>query len=272
VTCAGATPDTDGDGTCDDTDICAGHDDDVDSDGDGVPNGCDICPGNPDDVDGDGDGVPDGCDECLVGPDGSDSDGDGVPNACDCDLAGCSANASCAESRTGTECTCLPDYIGDGETCTLIDCGTIAQPANGQTVLTGTTIRSTATTSCNIGWTLQGTEVRTCQASGTWSGERATCYRPPGNLTCACSRTYSVGERVVSTQDYLPLGGGYIGVGALGTVIAGANRSGSELLIQWDGWTGGHNGHCFATECGSCSSGGNSRWWQNCSSVRPYGP
>ena len=39
--------DTDGDGVCDDVDICPGGDDNADSDSDGVPNFCDPCNGFP---------------------------------------------------------------------------------------------------------------------------------------------------------------------------------------------------------------------------------
>jgi hypothetical protein len=40
-----ACPDSDGDGVCDDDDVCPGGDDSVDLDGDGVPDACDVCPG-----------------------------------------------------------------------------------------------------------------------------------------------------------------------------------------------------------------------------------
>ncbi len=97
------TPDADGDGVCDPSDICAGADDNIDVDGDGAPDACDICPlDSPDDsdndgvcnsddacpgfddaIDQDGDGAADGCDLCpLDNPD--DTDGDGV---CDSDDA-----------------------------------------------------------------------------------------------------------------------------------------------------------------------------------------
>ncbi|HPF37999.1 MAG TPA: thrombospondin type 3 repeat-containing protein [Phycisphaerae bacterium] len=76
------TGDADGDGACDNLDICPGFDDGVDSDGDGTPDGCDICPlDNPDDSDGDG--VCDSVDICPGGDDSVDSDGDSVPDACD---------------------------------------------------------------------------------------------------------------------------------------------------------------------------------------------
>jgi len=41
-------PDTDGDGICNEDDICEGHDDATDSDKDGTPDGCDECPDNGD--------------------------------------------------------------------------------------------------------------------------------------------------------------------------------------------------------------------------------
>lgn len=57
--------DSDGDGYCDDVDVCPGFDDGADADADGVPDGCDICPGFDDGTDTDADGVPDGCDPDL---------------------------------------------------------------------------------------------------------------------------------------------------------------------------------------------------------------
>ncbi|MEQ1566084.1 MAG: FG-GAP-like repeat-containing protein [Myxococcota bacterium] len=72
--------DTDGDGTCDASDGCAGEDDALDSDQDGLPNGCDACLPL---TDSDGDGVPDACDHCPAHPDTSDADADGAPDGCD---------------------------------------------------------------------------------------------------------------------------------------------------------------------------------------------
>ena len=116
--CAGddASGDTDGDGVCDDTDDCP-LDVDDDSDGDGVCDSDDICAGADDFTDSDGDTVPDGCDAC-VGDDRFDGDGDGTPDFCDCDSTVCDPNATCAESATGTTCTCDPGYSGDGFSCT----------------------------------------------------------------------------------------------------------------------------------------------------------
>ena len=104
-------PDDDGDGTCDDVDVCAGGDDSTDTDEDGVPDfcdncaetpnasqedadddqigdACDLCDGGDDADDADGDEVPDECDVCEGFDDFQDDDADGVPNGCDvCDGA-----------------------------------------------------------------------------------------------------------------------------------------------------------------------------------------
>lgn len=74
--------DTDGDGTCDDLDLCPGFDDALDGDGDGAPNGCDLCPIDPLD-DSDGDGVCDSSDACPGADDLADTDGDAVADGCD---------------------------------------------------------------------------------------------------------------------------------------------------------------------------------------------
>ena len=58
-----------------------------------------------------------------------------------------------------------------------VDCGTLTDPLNGQVTLTATTFMSTATYSCNSGYTLSGSTTRTCEANGTWSDTAPTCDR-----------------------------------------------------------------------------------------------
>ncbi len=68
------TTDSDGDGVCELSDVCAAFDDHVDTDLDGVPDGCDACPADPG-GDADGDGVCDASDPCpLDSPDDADHD------------------------------------------------------------------------------------------------------------------------------------------------------------------------------------------------------
>ena len=57
-----------------------------------------------------------------------------------------------------------------------VDCGTLNNPANGQVSYTGrTTFGQTATYSCDAGYNLVGNSIRTCQATGVWSGSAPTC-------------------------------------------------------------------------------------------------
>ena len=59
---------------------------------------------------------------------------------------------------------------------TVVNCGTLTNPTNGQVSHTGgTTYGQTATYSCNTGYNLVGNSTRTCQATRMWSGRAPTC-------------------------------------------------------------------------------------------------
>ena len=59
---------------------------------------------------------------------------------------------------------------------TVVDCGNLTNPTNGQVNHTaGTTFRQTATYSCDPGYNLVGGTQRTCQVTGVWSGSVPTC-------------------------------------------------------------------------------------------------
>lgn len=129
--CAGVFLDSDGDGVCDQSDICPNGDDTQDIDSDGIPNACDSCNnvlvntacddgnpctindtydancnciGTPTGTDTDGDGVCDAYDACAAGDDNLDIDEDGIPDACD----------TCNNLTIGMPCD-------DGDPCTVLD-------------------------------------------------------------------------------------------------------------------------------------------------------
>jgi hypothetical protein len=103
--------DTDGDGVCDEDDVCEGGDDAVDTDGDGIPDDCDCG----------GDGLT--CDEnasCVENAEGEVScacdegfEGDGFECA---DIDECLEDAACGEGATcintagAYDCACEPGY------------------------------------------------------------------------------------------------------------------------------------------------------------------
>ena len=72
---------------------------------------------------------------------------------------------------------------------TVVNCGALTNPANGQvSYIAGTTFGQRATYSCNTGYKLVGSGTRTCQGAGSWSGSAPTCQ---GKLllhpTCMCT-------------------------------------------------------------------------------------
>ena len=58
-----------------------------------------------------------------------------------------------------------------------VDCGDPGTPTNGQRTLSSTTYNSVVTYTCDVGYTLQGSNSRTCQSDGQWSGSVPPCNR-----------------------------------------------------------------------------------------------
>ena len=74
---------------------------------------------------------------------------------------------------------------------TAVNCGTLSNPANGQVSHTGgTTYGQTATYSCNTGYNRVGSHIRTCQATGVWSGDAPTCQGRLYHLFINCKFTH----------------------------------------------------------------------------------
>ena len=76
-----------------------------------------------------------------------------------------------------TSVTCLDTgaWSDVAHTCTIVDCGAPPMPADGSASATTTTYLSTATYSCDTGFTLNGVSSRTCQDDGSWSDTTPTC-------------------------------------------------------------------------------------------------
>ena len=58
---------------------------------------------------------------------------------------------------------------------TVVDCGSLSDPANGLVNVSTTVFNSTATYSCNDGYNLVGDTTRTCLPSGLWSDSSPQC-------------------------------------------------------------------------------------------------
>ncbi|XP_052786198.1 sushi, von Willebrand factor type A, EGF and pentraxin domain-containing protein 1-like [Mya arenaria] len=60
--------------------------------------------------------------------------------------------------------------------CTLVDCGPVTAPVNGSVVINGgTTFHQVANYSCELGFTLIGTDLRVCLENGTWNESEPGC-------------------------------------------------------------------------------------------------
>jgi len=57
----------------------------------------------------------------------------------------------------------------------VVNCGPPGTPQNGNTEVTSTTFGSVAEHDCNDGFLLCGSENRTCQSNGSWSGSLPEC-------------------------------------------------------------------------------------------------
>ncbi|XP_033110344.1 multiple epidermal growth factor-like domains protein 10 [Anneissia japonica] len=106
------------------------------------------------------------CLECDTGASGKYGPGcllDCHCNANECQPSeGCNINATCHTGYTGTRCLAN-------------DCGNLDNIENGMTSYTGTTFGMNTTYTCNIGYNINGVMIRTCEATGLWSGSPPTC-------------------------------------------------------------------------------------------------
>ena len=74
---------------------------------------------------------------------------------------------------------------------TAVNCGTLTNPANGRVSHIAGTFGRTSTYSCSTGYNLVGGSIRTCQATGVWSGSAPTCQRML-LLLCICTTETSI--------------------------------------------------------------------------------
>ena len=59
--------------------------------------------------------------------------------------------------------------------CTVVQCGGLGDPPNGEVSLDGVVFGSQATYNCSAGYNLFGDATRSCEADGRWSGSQPAC-------------------------------------------------------------------------------------------------
>ena len=72
-----------------------------------------------------------------------------------------------------------------------VDCGPLPAPTNGRVdTSNGTTFESTATYTCDTGYTLSGSQIRTCGADKSWDLSAPGCERKNENFFSISSSVY----------------------------------------------------------------------------------
>ena len=70
---------------------------------------------------------------------------------------------------------CVAAFISFIYVTTVNECVKLLNPANGQVSTSSTAVGGTATYTCNQGYTLAGSPMRTCESDRTWSGATPIC-------------------------------------------------------------------------------------------------
>ncbi|KAJ8274449.1 hypothetical protein COCON_G00090740 [Conger conger] len=113
----------------------------------------------------------------LCGPDGQWTDSQPQCEV-SCQLDSCSGNGECVETNNSLKCRCFQGFYG--QRCeSAVLCSIIQAPRDGSVICPGSTgelrYGSTCSFACHAGFTLHGTKVMMCNASGEWVGEKPLC-------------------------------------------------------------------------------------------------
>lgn len=67
-------------------------------------------------------------------------------------------------------------------------CGNPGVPENGNKNSSSYQYGNSIKFECNVGYTLQGSAVRTCEDNGLWTGTQPTCESKLNKLFCSCNK------------------------------------------------------------------------------------
>uniref|UniRef100_A0A1X7VM60 Sushi domain-containing protein n=1 Tax=Amphimedon queenslandica TaxID=400682 RepID=A0A1X7VM60_AMPQE len=117
-------------------------------------------------------------------------------------MLGSNATYSCDDGYTlqGSSmrmCQANGEWSGSQPTCAPVDCGDLDNPENGWVHISpNTLLGGQALYRCKLGYELSSDVVRTCQASGQWSGSAPTC----DPIDCGDQPTSDPNGQIESTE------------------------------------------------------------------------
>eukprot|EP00117_Sycon_ciliatum_P039828 scpid16353/ scgid29370/ CUB and sushi domain-containing protein 3; CUB and sushi multiple domains protein 3 len=125
-------------------------------------------------------------------------------------------------------CQANGQWSGSAPACQLIDCGDPGNVADGVRTGQSTTYASAVSFVCNPGYTLFGSQRRTCQANALWSGQQPTCQI----VDCGDPGTPSNGGKTLTTTTY---GSSASFTCSEGYELVGSSRRECTASGQWSG-------------------------------------
>ncbi|XP_026693188.2 sushi, von Willebrand factor type A, EGF and pentraxin domain-containing protein 1-like isoform X4 [Ciona intestinalis] len=178
------------------------------------------------------------CDTLLVPLHGRKrcADGDNFESTCrfSCEIG---YELTGSQSRT---CMELGEWSGIAIMCSLITCNELPKPEHGSVRCTKHDgYDSRCTLSCQEGYVLSGSSIRTCSVDGTWSGKVTTCER----ITCPYIPFPSHGRKVCTDKNHFSSNCQFV-------CEVGFNIIGSKARVcQSDGSWSGSAASCEIVTC-----------------------
>ncbi|XP_078575446.1 sushi, von Willebrand factor type A, EGF and pentraxin domain-containing protein 1-like isoform X3 [Branchiostoma floridae x Branchiostoma japonicum] len=155
------------------------------------------------------------------------------------DLHTCSVHADCTNTPGDYTCQCRVGFTGDGRTCNVVICDPPSELPNGRISGSSYEFNHTLEYKCNTGYVLNGTDERTCLASGEWSDkipfcQPVNCGQPDSienGIMIGISLTYQSDVQYHCEQGY--------------TLVGESSR-----VCQANGRWGGDVPYCERISCG----------------------
>ncbi|XP_015755016.1 PREDICTED: sushi, von Willebrand factor type A, EGF and pentraxin domain-containing protein 1-like isoform X3 [Acropora digitifera] len=155
-------------------------------------------------------------------------------------------------------CEANGSWSGIQTTCEARDCGPLPIPRNGSSVGNNTTFPNSIVFDCDDGFILLGSNIRNCQANGTWSGNQAFCEaKDCGSLSVPLNGSITGNETTFPNEVSFSCDEGF--------VLSGSTVRRCEAEGSWSG----NQTRCEAVNCGPLpaprngSSSGNSTVFPN---------